>query len=178
LREVGVGAEGLRGEVVVLESDGPARGEVVGEGAQCLGRVREVHEDESAHDRVERAVGYGGATVSGCERHVVVAGGLGAGERGPQDLGVLVQADHAARRPDDVGGNQGHVAGPRSDVEDAHAGAETCIVEEASREGVEHFSDHDQSLGLAVVAAHQVDGVVSWVRSMHLGLPGARWLLG
>lgn len=64
----------------------PSRRELVGQAAHRVGGIGQIHQHESADDRVERAMRLGLPAVARNEGDVVQAGRLRSVERCPQDL--------------------------------------------------------------------------------------------
>ena len=92
------------------------------------------------------------------EGDVGEAGRFGAGRGGLEDLGVLVHPDDAPRRADELGGEEGHVPGPASHVEDLHALFDAGVLEQAPGKGAVEPVLRYQAPGLGLAAAHQVGG--------------------
>src|SRR5687767_4276917 len=70
----------------------------------------------------------------------------------------MVHPDDATRRADEFGGEEGHVPGPASRVEDLHALFDAGVLEKAPGEGAVEPVLCYQAPGLGLAAAHQVGG--------------------
>lgn len=100
------------------------------------GRVGQVHQHEPAHDGIELTVDASQRLdVALHEAHGGRAGAIDAG-RSQRDRGrVALDADDASTGPDEAGGQHGHVAGARAQVQDPHAGPEACGKEHPLGQG-------------------------------------------
>ena len=90
------------------------------------------------------------------EGDVGEAGRFDAGGGGLEDFGVLVHPYHTPRRAVELGGEEGHVAGPASHVEYLHALFDAGALEQAPGEGTVEPVLRHQAPGLGLATAHHV----------------------
>src|SRR5918995_754225 len=132
--------------------------EMLNQVPKCTGWIRDVEQNEPSHQGVEIIAGNAFAKVSSMEGDVGETGRFGAGRGGLEYTGVLVHTEDAARRTDELSGEQGHVPGPASYVEDVHALCDAGVLEQASRKAAVELVLRHQAPRLGLAAAHQVGG--------------------
>ena len=127
-----------------------------GPGLVQPGRGQVADPDGSDHPVVRRAGRVAVRAVRGYHGHVRVPGAGQVLARPVDQVGVDVDADHGARRPDDVPHQRGVVTGARADLEHPLAGSQGQLIQ---------HDRHDGGLGrgadrLAVGVPLGHDGVV------------------
>ena len=128
------------------------------EPAQGRDRVRAMHQDEAADDRVEGLAEIEGREIGGDEVDVVEAPALRAGAGFRHRVGSPVEAEHGAVRPHHLRRDEGDVAGAAADIEDAHPRPKTRLAQELPREGLQYAGLVGGAFELPVRLAENVVG--------------------
>jgi hypothetical protein len=124
-------------DVKFLEDCQTAWTKVLLEFAKCIDRVGIVHEDEAADHGIEGLVEghFGGIAFE--EAGIAKPTELGAGN-GPLQGGTeAVGADDFTAGTDEIGDEEGDIAGSTPDIENPHAGGNSSLLEELTTERFE-----------------------------------------
>src|SRR5689334_3984013 len=125
---------GEAGEIIFLKDDNPAGTHRKKQLAQDRLWFWQVHQDKPADQSVELLVQYQGPQVGGLEGDMLKSSGLRAGSGDLEHVRAGVDAEHAARGADQLGGEQSDLAWPAANIEHRHSGGDPSLNEHTTGE--------------------------------------------